>query len=45
MIDLSEPIEVRAPLRWSTRRIAVRVVDPQAFILAVAHRRTALDED
>jgi len=44
VIELSEEIEVRAPLRWSTRRIAVRVTDPQHFILTVAARRTAPDD-
>lgn len=41
VIELSDAIEVRAPLRWSTRRIAVRVTDPQHFILTLAARRTA----
>ena len=42
VIDLSEPLEVRAPLRWNTERIAVRVGDPQAFMVALADRRRAL---
>lgn len=41
VIELDDAIEVRAPLRWSSRRIAVRVSDPQELILALAHRRTA----
>jgi len=45
VIELSEPLEVRAPLRWSTERIAVRVEDPQEFIIALAYRRTALREE
>ena len=45
VIDLSEPLEVRAPLRWNTQRIAVRVSDPRAFMVALAHRRTALGDE
>jgi hypothetical protein len=45
VIELSEPLEVRAPLRWSTQRIAVRVGDPQAFVVALAYRRMALREE
>jgi len=45
VIDLSEPLEVRAPLRWHTERIAVRVGDPQAFMAALAARRRALTEE
>jgi len=42
VLELSEPVEVRAPLRWSTQRIAVRVEDPESFLVALAHRRTQL---
>jgi hypothetical protein len=45
LIELAEPISVRAPLRWNTDRIAVRVDDAPAFILALAHRRTSLGDD
>jgi hypothetical protein len=45
VLELSEPIDVRAPLRWSTRRVAVRVADPRAFIVAVAYRREGIDSD
>jgi hypothetical protein len=45
VIELAEPIAVRAPLRWSTQRIAVRVVDSEAFMVSLAHRRTALPAD
>ncbi len=45
VIDLSEPVEVRAPLRWHTQRVAVRVGDPQAFMVALAYRRRALTEE
>ncbi len=42
LIELAQPVQVRAPLRWSTQRIAVRVDDTQAFMVALAYRRTAL---
>jgi hypothetical protein len=40
VLELSEPIEVHAPLRWSTQRVAVRVADPRQFIVSLAYRRS-----
>jgi len=45
VIELAEPIEVRAPLRWSTQRIAVRVADTEAFMVALAYRVTELSHE
>jgi hypothetical protein len=42
LLELAAPIDVRAPLRWSTQRIVVRVSDPEAFLRALAQRRGAL---
>ena len=39
LIELSEPIKVRAPLRWTTSRVAIGVDDVEGFIKAVAERR------
>lgn len=39
VLELSEPLEVRAPLRWTTRRVGVGVEDPEGFMAAVAARR------
>jgi hypothetical protein len=41
VIELSEPIDVRAPLRWTTPRIVIGVEDVDGFIHAVAHARAA----
>jgi hypothetical protein len=45
VIELAQPITVRAPLRWTTQRIALRVVDTEAFMVSLAYRRRALSED
>ena len=48
LLGLTEPLKVRAPLRWSTGRIAIAVEDIDAFIDEIAHRRGGLprlDED
>ena len=42
LIELDEPIDVRAPLRWSTRRIIVGVEDVDGFLRAVARERAGL---
>jgi hypothetical protein len=44
VLELSAPVEVRAPLRWSTQRVAVRVADPAAFMVSLAHRRRSADD-
>jgi hypothetical protein len=41
VIDLSEPVAVRAPLGWSTRRVGVGVEDADGFMAAVAEARRA----
>jgi hypothetical protein len=39
VLELSEPLEVRAPLRWTTRRVGIGVEDPDGFMAAVAAAR------
>jgi hypothetical protein len=39
MIELSEPISVRAPLSWKTPRVVVIVEETEAFIDALATAR------
>jgi hypothetical protein len=41
LIELAEPIDVKAPLRWRTPRIVLGVDDVDGFIHAVAHARAA----
>lgn len=38
-MDLSEPVSVRAPLPWPTRRVAVAVEDVEGFIAALVEAR------
>jgi hypothetical protein len=45
VLHLAEPLEVRAPLRWTTQRVVVRVSDPESFLHALAERRYALPAD
>ena len=45
VIELAGPIEVRAPLRWSTQRVAVSVADTEAFVVALAHRVSACAQE
>lgn len=42
LIGLTEPIAVRAPLRWRTGRLAIGVQDIEGFIDEIAHRRGGL---
>jgi hypothetical protein len=39
LLELSEPVSVRAPLRWSTRRVVVGVEDLAGFADAIARER------
>lgn len=39
LLDLSEPVSVRAPLPWSTRRIAIAVADVDGLIEAIVEAR------
>jgi hypothetical protein len=39
LLELTEPLEVRAPLRWSTRRLVVGAEDLEGFVRAVAEAR------
>jgi hypothetical protein len=41
VLELSRPISVRAPLRWSTSRIGIGVADVEDFMAAVAEARSA----
>jgi hypothetical protein len=42
LVELEEPIAVRAPLRWRTRRIAIAVEDVDGLIEAIAAARRNL---
>lgn len=39
VLDLTEPLRVRAPLPWRTQKIAVSVEDPDALIEAIVDLR------
>jgi hypothetical protein len=39
IIETTEPISVRAPLRWTTSRVAIAVEDPEGFAAAIAAAR------
>ena len=39
LLELDEPVRVRAPFSWSTRRVGIGVADPEAFMAAVAEAR------
>ena len=41
VIELEEPVQVRAPLRWRTRRVVIGAEDVDGFIEAVAAARRA----
>jgi hypothetical protein len=41
LIELTEPIAVRAPLRWHTRRVVIAAEDVDGLIEAVAEARRA----
>jgi hypothetical protein len=39
VVELSEPVTLRAPLRWRTRRLVVGVEDVEGFARALARAR------
>ncbi len=39
VLELTEPTEVRAPLKWSATRIAVGAEDVEGFVAAIANAR------
>jgi hypothetical protein len=39
VIELTDPVDVRAPLKWTTARVIVGVADVDDFLRAVAHAR------
>jgi hypothetical protein len=39
ILDLSEPVSVRAPLPWKTRKVAIVLEDTEDFIRAVTDMR------
>ncbi len=39
LIELTEPVEVRAPLKWPASRVAVGAEDVEGFVAAVAQAR------
>ncbi len=41
LIELTEPIDARAPMRWRTRRVVVGVEDVDGFLRAIAREREA----
>jgi hypothetical protein len=43
VLELTEPIAVRAPLPWTTRRLVVGAEDLEGFVAAVARARLELD--
>ncbi len=45
VIELTHPVDVRAPLRWTTARVIVGVVDVDEFLRAVAHVRVRREAD
>lgn len=48
LVGFTEPLAVRAPMRWRTGRIAIAVSDPASLIEAIGARRDGvvrLDED
>jgi hypothetical protein len=44
VLDLSEPVKVRAPMRWETMRIAIGAEDVEGLIEAIASARRRLEE-
>jgi len=42
VIDLTEPVRVRAPLGWSTMRIAIGAEDAEGLVDAIAQARGAV---
>ncbi len=45
VLELGEPVTVRAPLPWTTRRLVVGADDLEGFVEAVAEARRAGRED
>ncbi len=43
LLEMSEPVRVRAPLPWRTERLAVGVEDVDGFLRAVAMERARVD--
>lgn len=44
VIELIEPIQVKAPLKWTTPRVVVSTQDVTGFLDAIARRRTGEPE-
>ena len=44
VLELTEPTEVRTPLKWSATRIAVGAEDVQGFVAAIARARGVTPE-
>ena len=45
VIELADPVDVRAPLTWNTARVIVGVVDVDEFLRAVAHARVPQESE
>jgi len=43
VLELNEPVTVRAPLPWTTRRLVVGAEDLEGFVAAVARARREVD--
>lgn len=41
VIELTEPIDVRAPMRWRTTRVIIGVADATGLVDAIAEERAA----
>ncbi len=45
VLELTEPTEVRAPLKWAAHRIAVGAEDVEGLVAAIAHARGVAPEE
>jgi hypothetical protein len=45
VLEFADPVDVRAPLRWTTARVIVGVVDVDEFLRAVAHARVRQESE
>ena len=45
VLELTEPTEVRAPLKWSATRVAVGAEDVEGFVAAIARARGVSPEE
>jgi len=43
LIEMTAPVDVRAPLRWRTRRVVISVEDVDGFLRAIAREQGAAE--